>query len=125
VQTGPITAGPGVTVGETSPPAPTPTSTGPPAPTATSGVLGAPGGGPAATTSGTAGPGPTVSRASRSAEQQGRPGINRTFGANRELGRSRVVSQLPFTGLALWLLFALGLALLTSGAGARSYAHAR
>jgi hypothetical protein len=85
-------------------------------------VLGVATGGPPTATSATAGVGTTV-RAPRTAE--GQPRINRTFGANRELNRPRIVTQLPFTGLALWLLFALGLALLASGVGLRSCARAR
>jgi hypothetical protein len=35
------------------------------------------------------------------------------------------LTQLPFTGLALWLFFALGLMLLTSGVGMRRHAYVR
>jgi hypothetical protein len=130
VQTGPPSSSPTATVGEppATGPGPTagtgPTTTGGGTAVAAAGVLAAEAGGPTATPS-AATAGTTVTRSPRGRTEPGLPGTGRTFGTNRELSRASTLAQLPFTGLALWLFVALGLMLLTGGAGIRRYADVR
>jgi hypothetical protein len=52
------------------------------------------------------------------------PGARRLLGAgNQPTGNARVLGQLPFTGLMLWLVALAGAALASLGLGLRSYAR--